>query len=249
MRSAAASTRWLAASCGILLTGPLLILPLRAIADEWRAPAVWPQELGRRGLQRVLEDPVLPQAIANSSLVGLLAIAMGLAVAWPAARTLRRTSAAFVFAPLLMPPLVIGEGLQVWFLRLGLADSLFGVALAHLVFVVPYMVIILAPGFTTGLTHQEEAAHALGGSRWDVLRFVTFPGMASPLALALAMGFTVSWSQYGTSLGVGGGLPMLPLVLVPFVRSDPQIAAVLDLIFLVPPLLALTIAVRTNQRL
>lgn len=240
---------WFAGAVGFLLAGPLLVLPIRAVADEWRAPALWPQVIGGRGVQRVLDDPILPQAVLNSALVGLLAIALGFVVAWPAARTLRGSSAAFVLAPLLIPPLVVGEGLQVWFLRLGLADSLLGVALAHLVYVVPYMVIILTPGFTTELARQEEAARGLGGSKWDVLRLITLPGMASPIALALAMAFTVSWSQYGTSLGVGGGLPMLPLVLVPFVRSDPQIAAVLDLIFLLPPLVALTIAVKTDQRL
>jgi hypothetical protein len=57
----------------------------------------------------------------------------------------------------------------------------------------------------------------------------------------------VSWSQYGTSLIVGGGIPMLPVVLVPFVRADPQIAAVLDLIFLAPPLLIVAIAALIRQ--
>ena len=36
--------------------------------------------------------------------------------------------------------------------------------------------------------------------------------------------------------------PMLPVVLVPFVRSDPQVAAVLDLVFLLPPLLLIGFA-------
>jgi hypothetical protein len=57
----------------------------------------------------------------------------------------------------------------------------------------------------------------------------------------------VSWSQYGTSLIVGGGIPMLPVVLVPFVRADPQIAAVLNLIFLAPPLMIAAIAAMTRQ--
>ena len=71
---------------------------------------------------------------------------------------------------------------------------------------------------------------------------VTLPALRRQLALALALGFTISWAQYGTSLGVGGGVPMLPLLLVPFIRSDPQVAAVLDVILIVPPLVALALS-------
>lgn len=254
--------RWVVIAVGLALAAPLLILPIEAFADEWRAPALVPQRFGTRALDRVANDSVLPEAIGNSFVIGLVAVALGMLLAWPAARALvevdpmgsnerglRRWLLIAIAAPLLVPPLVIGEGLQVWFLRLGLSDTILGVALAHLVFVVPYMVIILRPGFTPELLAQEEAALGLAASRWHVFRFVTAAGMAAPFGLALAMGFTVSWSQYGTSLGVGGGIPTLPLVLVPFVGSDPQIAALLDLVFLVPPLIALTIALRTDQRL
>ena len=238
---------------GIALAAPLLLLPIEAFADQWRAPALWPQEIGTRGVRRVFEDAVLPQAILNSAIIGVLSVAIGLLLAWPAARSFaandqgsQRWLLAAIVAPLLLPPLVVGEGLQVWFLRFGLANTLIGVAIAHLVYVVPYMVLILRPAFTTSLMQQEDAAAGLGASRLWVARLVTLPGIASSLGLALALGFTVSWSQYGTSLGVGGGVQTLPIVLVPFVGSDPQIAAVLDLIFLAPPLVALTVALRTE---
>ena len=237
---------------GMALAAPLLILPVQAIADEWRAPALWPQQVGTRGISRVLDDSVLPDAIVNSALIGVLSVLLGLLVAWPAARSLaggepQRLTLAAIASPLLIPPLVIGEGLQVSFLRIGLADTILGVAISHLVYVVPYMVLILRPAFTPALVEQEQAAAGLGASRWWIGRIVTVPGVGPSLGLAAAMGFTVSWSQYGTSLGVGGGIPTLPIVLVPFVGSDPQIAAVLDLIFIAPPLVALVVALRTPQ--
>ena len=96
--------------------------------------------------------------------------------------------------------------------------------------------LVLSPGFTKELCRREEAGRALGASRWSVLQELTFRMLAGRIGVALVLGFTVSWSQYGSSLGVGGGIPMLPLVLTPFVRSDPQIAAVLDMVFLAPPI-------------
>ena len=66
------------------------------------------------------------------------------------------------------------------------------------------------------------------------------PAVTRPLAVAALLGFVVSWSQYGTSLAVGGGRLTLPVVLLPFIARDPQLTAVLSLVFLLPPVLALT---------
>lgn len=230
-----------------LLVGPFLLLPIRIFADEWRAPNIIPQRFGLRGINRVLQDGQLVDAVTNSIIVASAAAIIGVLVAWPAARSLAALNAArtawlAILLPLLLPPLVVGEGLRVWFLRVGLADSLAGLVLAHLVFVLPYCILILAPGFTPELLRRESAAMVLTGNLSQRFFSVTLPALRRQLALALALGFTISWAQYGTSLGVGGGVPMLPLLLVPFIRSDPQVAAVLDVILIVPPLVALALS-------
>lgn len=234
-----------------LFSAPFLILPVRAAADEWRFPALIPQRFGTRALEAVSNDSQLVEAIANSVIVGVGAMFVGLALAWPAARSLCAPGTpalltSTVLAPVLLPPLVVGEGLRVWFLRIGLADSLVGIGLSHLVSVVPYMILVLLPGFTTALRRREEAARVLGATRFQVWWQVTSRILAGRVGVALVLGFTISWSQYGTSLGVGGGIPMLPIALIPFVRSDPQIAAVLDLIFLLPPFLLFASALRAG---
>ena len=235
----------------VVLVGPLLVLPIQAFADEWRAPNLIPQRFGLRGIERVLNDGLLPEAIANSTVVAIAAAIAGVLVAWPAARSLAELESPravwiVVILPLLLPPLVVGEGLRVWFLRLGLADSLVGLVLAHLVFVVPYCILVLTPGFTPELRNREAAANMLTGDTWQRIGSVTLPGTRRQVALALALGFTISWAQYGTSLGVGGGVAMLPLLFVPLVRADPQVAAVLDLVVIAPPLIALAISQRRS---
>jgi putative spermidine/putrescine transport system permease protein len=234
------STTTLAGTLALLFVAPLLVLAVQAFADSWRAPAIVPQRFGLRGARAVLRDPLIPAAIRNSTLVALLTVAGALMLAWPAARALaadgRKSLRLILIAPLLVPPLAVGEGLAPWFLRLGLADHLVAISLAHLVYVLPYMVLVLAAGFTNELHELEQAATSLGAGPLLRLRTVTAPVIRRQLALACALGFTVSWSQYGTSLAVGGGVPMLPIVLVPFVRVDAQLAAVLSLVFLLPPL-------------
>ncbi len=237
----------------VLLVGPFVLLPIRVFADEWRAPNIIPQRFGLRGITRVAEDGLLVEAIANSVVVATISAIVGVVFGWPAARSLaisRNARGAWlaILLPLLLPPLVVGEGLRVWFLRLGLADSLIGLVLAHLVFVVPYCILILSPGFTPELVRRESAAMVLTGDLKQRFVSVTLPAMRRQIALALALGFTISWAQYGTSLGVGGGVPMLPLLLVPLVRSDPQVAAVLDIILIAPPLFALALSQTTASK-
>lgn len=231
--------------------GPIATLVLQALADRWFGTAVLPQDLGLRGVRRAIADPAITSAVRNSLVVALAVVAVALALAWPAARALaldgRRSLQLLLLAPLLVPPLAIGEGLSPWLLRLGIADTLGAIVLAHLVTVLPYVTLALVPAFTPQVLALEQTATTLGAGAVLRLRTVTLPAVRRHLALALALGFTVSWSQYGTSLVVGGGIPMLPVVLVPFVRSDRQIATVLDLIFLAPPLLLVGLAAIVRQ--
>ena len=233
------------------VVGPLATLVVHAAADNWHGSALVPQAFGARGLRNTFDNPLVPAAIANSLLVATATVAIALTLAWSAARALaadgRRSLQLALLVPLLVPPLAIGEGLAPWFLRMGIADTLFAIVLAHLVTVLPYVTLALVPGFTPQLLEVEHAAATLGAGPIDRLRTATIPALRRHIALAVALGFTVSWSQYGTSLVVGGGIPMLPVVLVPYVRADPQIAAVLDLIFLAPPLTIVAIAALTRQ--
>lgn len=240
----------------LLVAGPLLVLPIRAAADVWRAPALLPQRWGTRAIDVVLSPGTsAATAISNSLLVAVATTLVALLLAWPAARwlstasTTRRVPVLVLLAlPLLVPPLAIGMGLAEWFLRLGLTNSLPGLVLAHLVAVLPYVVVVLAPGFGPGLRAVEEAARTLGASPAQVLRKVSLPMLAPSIAVATLLGGLVSWSQYGSSLGIGRGIPMLPLVLEPFVGRDPQVAAALALVFLAPALLALVATVRRTAR-
>jgi putative spermidine/putrescine transport system permease protein len=239
----------------VLYAAPFALLVVRAAADVWRYPAILPQRLGTRGVGYLLSASggAWP-ALRNSLLVALVTTALALVLAWPASRVLARGTPrvragllVLVVLPLLVPPLAVGHGLNAWLLRWGLADSLAGLVAAHLVYVLPYVALLLAAGFTGRIVRLEEAAATLGATRASRLLHVTVPAAAPALAFALLVGFLVSWSQYGTSLAVAGGTPLLPLVLVPFTQHDPQIASALALLFLGPPLLALAAAARWGR--
>lgn len=236
----------------LALTLPLAVLPVRAVADVWRAPALLPQALGSRALEVVAAPGSgVAGAVGTSLLVALLTTVLALVLGWPAARSLARatrgTRTALLVAlalPLLVPELAVGEGLTTWFLRLGIADRIAGLVLAHLVYVLPYVALVLTSGFGARVRRLEEAVATHGASPLQRLVVATMPAVAPTLAAASLVGFLVSWSQYGTSLAVGGGRLTLPVVLLPFVRSDPQVAALLSLVFLLPPVVVLVAGAR-----
>ena len=233
---------------------PLTILGVRAFANTWRAPALVPQDWGLRGFEAAFSGGATGEAFANSTMVALASTALALALGWPAARVLgerrlRRPGVVFVLLamPLLVPPYATGAGLTEWFIRLRIIDSLGGLVLAHLTAVLPYVVLVLLAGFGTKVTELEDMGRTLGLSPARRLAWVTLPSVAPTLAAATVLGFLVSWSQYGSSLAVGGGLPTAPLILFPFIGPDQQTAAALSLLYLVPPVLALLVTARAAR--
>ncbi len=223
-------------------------LALRALADEWRAPALLPQRLGWRGIDAIASDPALRGAVLTSLTAATIVMVLAFPLAWPAARAIAaRTSrtaplVTVLALPLLVPGYAVGSGIAAWLIRLGLPGGLPAIVIAHLPFVLAYEILVLAPALDGRVARLEEAAAVLGADPPRRLAFVTLPSVSGAVASALFVGFTVSLTQYGSTLAVGAGTATLPILLVPFAQSDPQIAAALSLLLLLPALIAITLS-------
>jgi putative spermidine/putrescine transport system permease protein len=151
-----------------------------------------------------------------------------------------------LLAPVLAPSLASAMGVHSLFLRYGLADSLFGVMLAHLIPTVPYCTMMLTSSLANFDQDWEAQARTLGASPLAVWRSVTLPAIAPGLAVAAVFAFLISWSQYLTTLLIGGGrVVTLPLMLVAFQRGgDEAVTAALSLVFLAPTLVVFATVTR-----
>ncbi len=247
------------ANAGIVVVAALVALPfvplfLWTFAGEWRFPDLLPSEWSPRGIHYLLEPGGrVFEASANSLLIaGAVALA-SVAVGLPAgmalggyAFRLKGLVVFFILLPILVPPLASTMGIHLTFIRLGLADTAFGVFLVHLVPTVPYTAIILASVFADRTGELESAARTLGASAWQAFRHVTLPGVAPGVAVAGLFAFLISWSQYILTVLIGGGqVVTLPMLLFSAASgNDPVITSALALVFVAPAVLVLVVALR-----
>ena len=179
--------------------------------------------------------------------------ALSLLVALPAARVLgmrsfrgKRVLEILVLTPLLVPAVAVAIGLDITFIRLGLAGTFWGVVLVHLIPAAPYAVLVLAGVFANYDADFEAQARTLGAGPLNVFRHVTMPAIMPGLIVAGFFAFIVSWSQYVLTLQIGGGKVLtLPVLLVSTASGgDVAITGALTMVYALPVLILLGVASR-----
>lgn len=237
----------------VLLVGPIAALMLYALSTRWFFPQLLPAEWTLAPLLRQLGDPRTQAAVGTSLLTAGATTALALLLGLPAARVLglrrfrgRSLVLLILFLPNVVPPLAIGMGLNVLFLRLGLAGSVAGVVLVHLVPVLPYAIFALLGVFARYDEGYELQARSLGASPTHVWLRVALPLLGPGLVVAALFAFLVSWSQYVLTLLIGGGRVItLPVLLFAAVSGgNPTSIAGLALLFAAPPVVAIALAAR-----
>ncbi len=231
---------------------PLLLLGTWSLAGRWYYPALWPTEWSLRAWTAVLAPGAqVWTALWGSVWVATLAALIGTAIAVPAARALsgwrgigRTWVQAALLGPLILPAFAAVMGIQVVFIRLGLADTRTGVVIAHLIPVVPYAVVLLGGVFAGYDSRLEDVARTLGASPAQVWWRVTVPAILPGLLVSMLFAFLVSWSEYLLTLIVGGAQVLtLPLLLFSAVQGgDYAMTGAVSLLYLAPTLLVFALA-------
>ena len=236
-------------AAGLLL--PFIPLLLWAAAGDFRYPAVVP-ELSGRGLGMIADPAVLDALVTSLTIAGVVAV-LAAVIGAGAGRALglytfrgRRLVQFLLLAPAIVPTLAVTLGIQVFFIRYGLADSVAGVVLVQLIPTVPYVSLVMASAFANFDVESEDAARVLGAGPLRRLILVTVPAVGPGLVVAALFAFLISWSEYILTLLIGGGVVRtLPLLLFAEIGSaDLPTAAALSLVIAVPPLLLVALTSR-----
>ncbi len=236
----------------VVLVLPLVPLVVWSVAGTWRYPALVPQRFTDRGLGLVVGDEVLGAlgtSLLISSSVAVLATLVGLS----AGRALglhrfrgRRLVQFLLLAPVIVPGLAVTLGIQVFFVRYGLSDTVAGVVLVQLMPTVPYAATLLAAAYANFETDYERQARSLGAGPLRTQLLVTLPALRPAVLTTVLLTFLISWSEYILTLLIGGGtVTTLPLLLFSAIgSSDRTAAAALGLLVVLPPVLLVVVAAR-----
>ena len=143
-----------------------------------------------------------PTAFLNSLMVGVVVTAAALVVAGLSAYAIARLGLPWTQALLkasvasrMIPLIVLMVPLYVMFRRYGLLNSLWGVIVAEIGFLIPYAVLILTPYFASLPSELEDAARIDGCTRFTAFLRVLLPLATPGLAACGVILFVISWHE------------------------------------------------------
>ncbi|HEV8391121.1 MAG TPA: ABC transporter permease subunit [Dongiaceae bacterium] len=188
----------------------ILSLPIWSLAAVWRFPDALPDCCALAAWRRALPDLWLPFRDSLTIALAVTLAALVAAVAWlqlerDVPRRMRRGGRAVAALPLVVSDVAFLMGVQILLLFLGLGGGWLPTALAHVLFVFPYVLLALADPWGRLDPRYERSAVCLGAGPWRVLVRVRLPLLMPALAFAAALGSAVSLSLYLPTVLMGGG--------------------------------------------
>jgi len=184
-------------------SSPRLAIPIEGFTLDWYASA--------------LSNPLMTTALSNSAILAvvsaLAATVLGGAFAFGLVKLqgvrVRRTLLAGGLLPAVVPLLVIGIALAVFFRSLGMAPGLLNAAIGHALVCLPFVILTMNARLETFDFSVLEAARDLGASPSRAFLDITLPLIrpslvgAALLAAALSLDeFVVTWFNIGNELSV-----------------------------------------------
>ena len=115
-----------------------------------------------------------------------------------------------VLLPIFFPQAVLGLALLLWFSALGITTSWQTAVFAHMIWIVPIVILIMSIQAYSFDPALEEAAFDLGATRWQVLREVTLPILAPGVVSGSIFAFLLSWGNFPLSLFSTGADQTVP---------------------------------------
>jgi len=143
-----------------------------------------------------------PAAFLNSLVVAVSVALLTVALASLSAYSVARLNVLWVkavvslsLAARLVPLIVVMVPLYLLFRRYGLLNSLTGVVVAEVGFLLPYAILILVPYFASLPAELEDAARIDGCTRFGAFWRIVLPLAAPGLAACATIMFILSWHE------------------------------------------------------
>ena len=204
---------------------------------------------GFRWYARLMDDPTVRETAVNSLIAAGWSTAVSTVIGTMAALALSRwrpgsrlgggaaaATRGLLFLPVIIPEVVLGVALLTSFSLLRVRLSMTTVVLAHIVFTVSYVAIVVRARLAGLDRSLEEAAMDLGAGPVGTFFRVTLPLAAPGIVAGALLAFTVSLDDYVvTSLVSGVDSTTLPVYIYSLVRTrltpEPNVVCTILLAF------------------
>lgn len=217
------------------LVAPVVVVVLVAFTPEgWlQIPTT---RFSVRWFRAILDHPEFISAFRNSALIAVAASALSTTLGTLAALGIvrhrfpgRDLVQSFLLSPLMVPTVVSGVALLYFFSRVGLASTLTGVVVAHVIVTGPYVIRTVSASLAGFDRSLEHAAMTLGANRLQTFWRVTLPLILPGVSAGAVFAFIVSFDELTVTLFVTGPkLVTLPIRIYNHITyiTDPLVAAI-----------------------
>jgi spermidine/putrescine transport system permease protein len=239
----------------VFLYAPIAVLLLFSFNDS-PVPAFPLSGFTTQWYRDFAANPDLKGALGTSAIVAALSSAAAVFLGVLAAIALVRrrfpaksAASALLLAPLVIPYIVFGISLLLFFHAAGIQRSLLTVVIGHIVITLPYTILVLVPRLQQIDASLEEAAFDLGATRLRTFQLITLPLILPALLSALLIAFTTSFDEYAVASFVVGTQQTFPIYLYSALRFPsqlPQVIAVAVVVLVVS--LTVVIAAEVGRR-
>lgn len=147
----------------------------------------------------------------------------------------------FLLLPMMMPDIVLGIGLLIFFVTLGMKLSMLTIIIGHCTFLISYVFIIVQARIAGIDPALEEASADLGASEWVTLRKVLLPQLAPGIIGGALLAFVISMDDLVITYFIAGtDNTTLPVFIFGMIRRGvkPEINAIATLMILASVIIA-----------
>lgn len=248
--------------CGVLLAIVLLVLYAPAIVGALfsvvqlkRGRIIW-ESASLQAYADLPGNADILAALVNTGIVALVSVAAATIMAVVLAlyvhgeRAIGRGFLAFVvYLPFVMPPIVTGLSLLLFFAEFGITRDIVTISIGHGVFVLAILYRTILVRLQSLPASLAEASADLGATRWQTFRYVTLPYLKSALITGALLALTLSFDEALITVFLAGDRMTLPLRLWAMMRVGftPEINALITLVILASIALAMGVAARMRR--
>jgi spermidine/putrescine transport system permease protein len=246
---------WVVAVGGMLfIYVPILVVMLYSFSDD-QIMSFPLKDVSLRWYIELASDRQLLQAVGNSAIVALSSITIGLIVGIPGAFALdrfdffgKRLLETLLLLPFVLPGVLFGIALLVFYLAAGVKLSLLTVIVGHSTLLIVVVIVVIRNGLRRWDRSLEAAAMDLGANEIETFFLVVLPNIKTSIIGAILLGITLSLDEIVRTFFWTGTDNTLPTFVWSMLRLGitPEINAIASIIFVISAI-AISIVVSRQQ--